>query len=163
MQHSFKEIVEEIVAKHHSLLRRELPKITDMLSALSAQCTRNDSLCEAEQIYKKVRTKIETHLQDEELSLFPTGIAIESGKAPPPCEMDLIARLEEMEKEHDGCSKTLTKISDMIADAVPASELREQVLNNIRLVQEDLLVHVEKENSQVHPRFLELISATTPS
>jgi iron-sulfur cluster repair protein YtfE (RIC family) len=162
MQNSFKEIVEDIVSKHHSLLRRELPKITDMLSALSAQSNPNESLSEAEQIYKKVRTKIETHLHDEETSLFPTGIAIEAGQAALPCEMDLIARVEEMEKEHEGCSNALTKIAAMI-HTVPSSELREQVLNTIRTVQEDLAVHVEKENTQVHPRFLKLVGASEPS
>jgi len=88
--------------------------------------------------------------------LFPTGIALESGTAAPPCEMDLLARVEEMEKEHESCGNALTKIAEMIS-TVPVSKLREQVLQTIRLVQDDLNVHVEKENTQVHPRFRELV------
>ncbi|CAN5438128.1 hypothetical protein BH10CYA1_BH10CYA1_37590 [soil metagenome] len=156
MPHSFKELVEAIVSKHHSLLRRELPKITDMLSQLSTQCKGSETLSEAEQIFKKVRSKIETHLNDEETLLFPTGIALESGKEAPPCEMDLLARVEEMEKEHENCGNALTKISQMVS-TTPESELREQVINTLQLVQDDLNIHVEKENTQVHPRFLELV------
>ncbi|MBI2810547.1 MAG: hemerythrin domain-containing protein [Candidatus Melainabacteria bacterium] len=162
MPHSFKELVEGIVSKHHSLLRRELPKITEMLSQLSAQCRGSEPLSEAEQIFKKVRTKIETHLNDEETSLFPTGIALEAGKAAPPCEMDLLARLEEMEKEHENCGNALTKILQMVS-TVPASQLREHVIDTIAYVQDDLNIHVEKENTQVHPRFLELVGASVSS
>lgn len=159
MQISFKELVEGIVAKHHSLLRRELPLITDMLSKLSTQCNNDVEICEAEQIFKKVRSKIETHLFDEETSLFPTGIALESGTAAPPCEMDLLARVEEMEKEHENCGNALGKIAKMVGSA-PASELRDRVIDTIGLVQNDLDVHVEKENTQVHPRFIELVGAS---
>ncbi len=162
MPHSFKELVEGIVSNHHSLLRRELPKITEMLSQLSTQCRGRETLSEAEQIFKKVRTKIETHLNDEETSLFPTGIALEAGKAASPCEMDLLARVEEMEKEHENCGNALTKILQMVS-TVPESELREQVIHIIELVQDDLNIHVEKENTQVHPRFLELVGASVSS
>ncbi len=159
MHQSFKEIVEEIISKHHSLLRRELPRITDMLSVLSGNYNQNEELREAEQIYKKVRTKIETHLHDEETTIFPTGIALESGVAAPPSEMDLLARVEEMEKEHENCGNALTKVAQLVGTAPPI-ELQEQVLKTIQVVQDDLRVHVEKENTQVHPRFIELAGAS---
>ncbi len=158
MQSSFKEIVDEIVANHHSLLRKELPKISELLDALSTDCSERESFCEAQQIYIKVRTKIEAHLKDEETLLFPTGVALESGAPLPPCDLNLRDRLEEMEKEHDGCGNALTTISGMIA-TLPQSEQREQVIDKIKFVQEDLRVHVEKENTLVHPLFLKLFSA----
>jgi iron-sulfur cluster repair protein YtfE (RIC family) len=158
MQSSFKQIVEEIVARHHSLLRRELPKITELIDALFAEHPDSATCNEARQIYAKVRTKVETHLRDEETVLFPTGIALESGNDAPSTEMDLLARLEEMEKEHDGCGNALNTILQMI-NTVEQSELRDQLLETIQLVQEDLRVHVEKENRQVHPRFIELVGA----
>lgn len=159
MQSSFKQIVEEIVARHHSLLRKELPRITELLNELAGDCPDSESLSEARQIYKKVRSKIETHLKDEESVLFPTGIALESGGDVPHSEMDLRARLEEMEKEHDGCGNALGTISQMV-NTVAQSELREKLLDAIQVVQEDLRIHVEKENTQVHPRFIELLAKT---
>lgn len=160
MQSSFKEVVEEIVATHHSFLRKELPKVSELLDALSTSCSGDETFEEAQQIYKKVRTKIEVHLKDEETSLFPTGIALESGTPVPPCDLDLLERLKEMEKEHDGCGNALNTVSGMIA-SLPQSDLREQVLEKIKLLQEDLRVHVDKENTQVHPRFLELFAAVS--
>lgn len=158
MQSSFKDIVEEIVANHHSFLRRELPKISELIEALSADCAERESFCEAQQLYKKIRTKIEAHLRDEEMLLFPTGIALEAGGALPQSDMDLLARLDEMEKEHDGCGNALTTICQMI-ETLPQSELKEEIIGKVRTVQQDLEVHVEKENTRVHPMFLQLFGA----
>ncbi|MBX9696042.1 MAG: hemerythrin domain-containing protein [Cyanobacteria bacterium] len=155
MQPSFKEIVEEIVTNHHSFLRRELPKVSELLEALSRDCADNESLGEAQQLYKKVRAKIETHLKDEETVLFPTGIALESGGVVPHSDMNILERLAEMEKEHDGCGNALTSLCQMI-ETLPQGELREKVIDNIRSIQKDLDVHVEKENTRVHPMFLAL-------
>lgn len=157
---SFQTIVEDIMSSHHSLLRRELPRITDLIDALSAEYPDNDPLREAKQIYAKVRTKVEAHLKDEETILFPTGIALESGGTVIPTEIDLLARLAEMEKEHDGCGKALTGIQKTIFDLVPQCELSEKLLATIQLVQDDFVVHVEKENTEVHPMLIALFSPT---
>jgi iron-sulfur cluster repair protein YtfE (RIC family) len=160
VQSSFKEIVEEIVSSHHSLLRRELPRITKLVDEL-LESSQTEPIVEARQIFEKVRNKIEKHLKDEETVLFPTGITIESGGPGPHCNIDLIERIEEMEKEHDGCGKALTTIHQMIACSAPQSELRDELLRTIQLVQDDLTIHVEKENQNVHPRFLKLLENCT--
>jgi iron-sulfur cluster repair protein YtfE (RIC family) len=157
---SFQTIVEEIMSTHHSLLRRELPQITDLIDSLSAEYPDNDSLSEAKQIYAKVRTKVEAHLKDEETVLFPTGVALESGGTVIPTEIDLLERLAEMEKEHDGCGNALTGIQKTIFDLVPQCELREKLLTKIQLVQDDFVAHVEKENTKVHPMFIALFAPT---
>ena len=155
---SFQEIVDDIVVTHHSFLRRELPRVTDALNALVEECPDSAPLQEARQIFNKVRNKIETHLRDEESFLFPTGIALEAGKAVPDCELNLVERLAEMEKEHDGCGGALSTITQMVASC-PASELRAQAINRLEAVQSDLDVHVQKENERVHPMFLKLYGA----
>ncbi len=156
---SFRTIVEEIMSSHHSLLRRELPKITDLMNLLSSEYPDNEPLTEARQIYSKVRSKVETHLKDEETVLFPTGISLEAGGELIPPEFDLLERLAEMEKEHDGCGKALSGIQQTISCSLQPCELRDRVLASIKLVQTDFVAHVEKENSKVHPMFLELFQS----
>ncbi len=157
---SFQKIVEDIMSSHHSLLRRELPGITELMDLLSAEYPDSAPLTEAKQIYAKVRSKVEAHLKDEETVLFPTGVAIESGGEVAPTEIDLLERLAEMEKEHDGCGKALTGVQNTIADLLPTCQLRDQVLAKLQLVQDDFVVHVEKENTKVHPMFIALFTAT---
>lgn len=147
------------MSNHHSLLRRELPKISELMDLLSDEYPDIDSLTEAKQIYSKVRSKVETHLKDEETVLFPTGIALEAGSDTVPTEMNLLERLAEMEKEHDGCGKALAGIQKTLNECVPACELRANLLTNIQLVQDDFVLHVEKENTRVHPMFIELFES----
>ncbi len=129
------------------------------MNSLSSEYSDNEKLSEANQIYARVRSKVETHLKDEETVLFPTGIALETGGSQVPTEMNLLERLTEMEKEHEGCGKTLTSIQRTLVDCVPECELREKVIANIQLVQDDFVVHVEKENTKVHPMFVELFES----
>lgn len=157
MDLTFKQTVDEIVARHHSLLRRELPEITELIDMLAASEPDCD-LSEACEISKRVRKKIEAHLKDEETVLFPTGIALESGAPSPPSDLDIMERLKEMEREHDGCGNALATVSTLVA-AVPQSELRDKVLESIGVVLEDLVVHVERENSFVHPKLVELLNS----
>jgi iron-sulfur cluster repair protein YtfE (RIC family) len=157
---SFQTIVEDIMSSHHSLLRRELPRITELMEALSTAYPDNAPLGEAKQIYARVRTKVEAHLKDEETILFPTGVALECGDTPTPTEMDLLERLAEMEKEHDGCGNALTGVQKTILDFVPECELRAKLLATLQLVQDDFVVHVEKENTKVHPMFIALFAPT---
>lgn len=158
---TFQLIVEDIMSSHHSLLRRELPRITELIDLLSAEYPDNDRLSEARQIYAKVRSKVEAHLRDEELVLFPTGVALECGGAVVPTEMDLLERLAEMEKEHDGCGNALSGIQKTITESIPSSELRDKVLAHLERVQDDFVAHVEKENTQVHPMFIALLKNNT--
>jgi iron-sulfur cluster repair protein YtfE (RIC family) len=129
------------------------------MCSLSSEYPDNEPLTEAKQIYTKVRTKVETHLKDEETVLFPTGIALESGGSAVPTEINLLERLAEIEKEHDGCGNALAGIQRTLVDSVPTCELRDKLLTNIQVVQDDFVVHVEKENTRVHPMFIELFES----
>lgn len=153
---SFRVITEQIVAQHHSFLRRELPNLSFLIRELTEQNSEEPALVEAEKLCNKIRKKIEAHLHDEEAVLFPTGIALEEGGTPPQSDLDLLARLQEMELEHENCGKGLLLLAQMVS-AQAESELRNKALLLLQSITADLDVHVEKENSKVHPRFLELI------
>lgn len=158
---SFQNLVEEIMATHHSLLKRELPKISALFEKLMEQLPDNEELLEAKQIFSKVRGKVEVHLKDEESVLFPNGIAMEQGKAKAPTELDEVERLSEMEQEHENCSNTLNKVQKILQSAVTNSKLRDELLVKIQTIQDDFVVHVEKENTRVHPMLLELLAKSS--
>ncbi len=153
---SFRVLTEQIVAQHHSLLRREFSNLSLLVAEMAAQAS-DGNFTEAEKLCSKIRTKIEAHLSDEETVLFPTGIALEEGKTPPTSEIDLLARLAEMELEHDNCGKGLKLLAQMIS-AQTESELRDKTYAVLQAIIADMDVHVEKENKHVHPKFLELMN-----
>lgn len=146
------------MSTHHNLLRRELPRISALMTAVVNE-NNDERLVEARQIFEKVRGKVETHLRDEELVLFPTGVALEAGSAPDATDMNLLERLAEMEKEHDGCGKTLTMIAQTLATVATAGPSRDEAVEAIEKIQADFVVHVDKENNHVHPLFIELFNS----
>ena len=152
---SLKETTDEIVARHHSFLRRELPRLSELLEKL-ATVKDDPALREAQQLYTKVRTKIEAHLRDEETVLFPTVVALEEGVPPPLSSLDLRERLLEMEIEHENCGKALGTFEQMLG-RLPEGSLKETTLQALQELRADLDVHVDKENSLVHPRLFELL------
>jgi regulator of cell morphogenesis and NO signaling len=154
---SLKETTDAIVATHHSFLRRELPRLSELLEALfTVSAVDAPSLLEAQKLYTKVRTKIEAHLRDEEGVLFPTAAALEEGVPPPPSSIDLRERLQEMEIEHDNCGKALGTLEQMLG-RLSNSTHKQETLAALQELRADLDVHVEKENSLVHPRLFELL------
>jgi len=153
---SLKQTTDTIVATHHSFLRRELPRLSELLEALSIVCVADASMKEAQQLYTKVRNKIEAHLRDEETELFPTAAALEEGVPPPPASMDLRERLQEMEVEHENCGKALGQLEEMLS-SLSNNPIKDETLAALRKVRADRDVHVEKENSLVHPRLFELL------
>ncbi|MBX9721333.1 MAG: hemerythrin domain-containing protein, partial [Candidatus Obscuribacterales bacterium] len=152
---SFKELSDSIVAQHHSLLRRELPKISALIEQLSLDQTNacadfSATISEADKMFSKIRRKIEQHLHDEETVLFPMGAALQSGEEIPASDFDVMERLSEMEKEHDNCGNALIKLADML-NTLPQSKILQETLQQLKVVSTDMDIHVEKENTQVHP------------
>ncbi len=163
---SFKELTDSIVAQHHSLLRRELPKITALIAELSSNQANISAdaaatISEAEKMFGKIRRKIEQHLHDEETVLFPMGAALQSGGEIPASDFDVMERLSEMEMEHDNCGNALIKLADMLS-TLPESKTLQETLQQLKALSADMDAHAEKENTRVHPLFLQLFGAANP-
>jgi iron-sulfur cluster repair protein YtfE (RIC family) len=88
---SLKELIQNILMEHHVLLRRELPRLELLLGEITAEFgAQNQKLCEAFETFKKVKSKIEIHLGDEEQFLFPACLKLENSEAADPgdCRSD---------------------------------------------------------------------------
>ena len=155
---TFTELTDSIVAVHHSFLRRELPAVSSLLEDLAKELQYGKEISEAQSMFQKIRDKVEVHLRDEETTLFPTGRALELGQAPPPAEFDLLERISSMEKEHDTCGNALKLLIQMLSE-LPASKLQEKLVSSVSALSQDMDEHVRKENTEVHPLFLELLKA----
>lgn len=170
MTSSLKDLIQNILTEHHVLLRRELPRLEILLSAITAQYgPQNQKLQEAFETFKKVRAKIEIHLGDEEQFLFPACLKLESGAeanhviAEVSSGPNLLERLVEMENEHENSGKAFESILNVVNAVASAEESADtichQFVSGLAMVIADLKVHVQKENEQVHPRARQLLSA----
>lgn len=146
-QASLKELTEYIVAKHHAFLRRQLPAISALFQAIiESSPTAQEELTDAAAIYATVRSKIEAHLRDEEQFLFPIGVCLAEGGTPNACELDLKARLEEMEIEHDNAALALEKCRHLLSD-----KANTDIAIALKSLIDDLSEHVRIENTYIHP------------
>lgn len=155
---NFSELTNSIVARHHSYLRKVLPAISISLDELVTQLKGNENVSEAQSLFKKIRNKIEVHLNDEETVLFPTGCALELGQKPPKPDFDLLERLASMEEEHHNCGNALKLLLQMLSE-LPDSELQSKLKITVATLCDDMDEHVKKENEEVHPRFMDLVKA----
>ena len=169
MTSSLKDLIQNILTEHHVLLRRELPCLELLLSEITSKYgSRNQRLCEAFETFKKVKSKIDIHLGDEEQFLFPACLKLESEAAvQSTAELsagpNLLERLAEMENEHENSGKAFEAILAVV-NAVAVTEdsadgICHQFADGLAAVIADLKVHVQKENEQVHPRARQLLSA----
>ena len=166
---SLKDLIQNILTEHHVLLRRELPRLELLLGEINAEFgADNQKLCEAFESFKKVKSKIEIHLGDEEQFLFPVCLKLDSGELASQSSDEvatgpnLLERLVEMESEHENSGKAfdaiLTVVNAIAVDEGRADGICHQFVAGLAVVIADLKVHVQKENDQVHPRARQLLS-----
>lgn len=159
-------LINNIQSEHHALLRRELPRLDLLLERLTEiHGTLYPELSEAAQTFRKVRSKIEIHLGDEERLLFPVCLKLENGENVATLLQDcnLLNRLNEMEQEHESSARVLANIRNIV-DGVAlqtgdSSGQFQSFIDGLAELLADLQVHVQKENDQVHPRARQLLSA----
>ena len=169
MAMSLKDLIQNILTEHHVLLRRELPRLELLLGEITSEFgAQNQKLCEAFGTFKKVKSKIEIHLGDEEQFLFPACLKLENIEVGSQsidevtAGPNLLERLVEMESEHENSGKAfeaiLTVVKSIAADEDRADGICHQFVAGLASVIADLKVHVQKENEQVHPRARQLLS-----
>lgn len=165
MVSNLKELIQNILAEHHVLLRRELPRLELLLGEIAAKYgAENQNVIEAFEKFKKVKGKIEVHLGDEEQFLFPACLKLENGEssAEVTAGPNLLERLVEMESEHENSGKAfeaiLAVVNQLSANEQSVDGICHQFVSGLALVIADLKVHVQKENEQVHPWARQLLS-----
>ncbi len=155
------QMAEHIIYRHHGFLRRELPRLFQLLEHIrQSQGVDLEKAAEIEKIFQAVKQKIEKHLCDEEELLFPICRRLEAGEKVESPHMDMIARLQEMEVEHGNADRALTRMRELAGGLAASPEMAHpcrDLLSGLEALQADLKVHVEKENTFLHPLALELL------
>jgi regulator of cell morphogenesis and NO signaling len=151
------DLVDHIEVTHHNYLRRELPRLADMLDrVVEAHWERHLDLIDLREIFTTLRHDLETHMDSEEHIVFPalrrldTAIATEDYECS--AEQEAIAL---MESEHDEAGAALARMRAMTdgftppADACPTYRA---MLAGLAEMDADLRRHVHKENHILFPK-----------
>lgn len=145
-------ICDHIVSVHHELLRTELPRLSALLAkVVKAHGEERPELVPVQATYEELRTALEHHLVEEEVTTFPALRALDAGDA----QDDLPARIEHLEVEHDHAGQLLARLSELTDGyslAGVGCNTHRATLDALADLQGDLHLHIHEENNVLFPR-----------
>jgi len=154
-QASLAELCDHIVDVHHAYLRRELPRLAELLEKCErAHAAERPELSETRATFDWLRTELEQHLAQEERALFPACRKLTDGQ---PLDSRLVDSLECFAAEHAGTGASLQRLSTL----TDGHDLEAALCNTHRAALEalaelerDLHEHIHEENNILFPRLL---------
>lgn len=155
------ELCEFIVQRHHTYIRKELPQILAYLQKVASKHgERHPELYSIFEIFKTVKEEMESHMQKEELILFPRIkelqklIDLKKGHLQLKIN-DLQSPITVMEQEHDHAGSLLKKIRVLSNDYNPPIDACTTYRLSYAVLQAfefDLHQHVHLENNILFPK-----------
>jgi regulator of cell morphogenesis and NO signaling len=151
------ELCDHIEVTHHAYLKAELPRLTDIVAKVArVHGDAHPELRSVQQALAELRAELEPHMFKEEQILFPAIRWLENSLSQPAFPYGTIANpIRMMEHENDGAGNCLRQIRELTRDyEVPAGACNtyRAMLDGLQTLEEDMHVHVHKENSILFPR-----------
>jgi regulator of cell morphogenesis and NO signaling len=148
-----------IVAAHHDRLRRELPRIRELLAKLArVHGGRHPELREALVVFGPFADDLTAHMAKEERVLFPLVARIESREVPPTPE--ILKPIRVMEAEHDAAGWALgelRRLTNGYAVPLDGCNTYRAAMSALAELEADMHTHVHKENNILFPRVAQLV------
>lgn len=159
------QLIDHIQENHHQFVRRELAQIPVYLEKIvSKHGTRHPELVEIFELFKKLKTELLVHLQDEEDAVFPKIIALEklNFKVPDNSFQAILSpelSLKKLEKDHDEAGEIMAIIRALSDDYTPppdACTTYKLAFAALKAFEIDLHHHVHLENNILMPKAMSL-------
>jgi len=152
-------LCDEIEATHHAYMKRELPRLSDLLDKTQkAHGENHPELAEVCRVFRGLRMEIEAHLMKEERILFPMIRQIEVAAEMPRFHCgSMSGPVSVMEMEHDSAGEALRRMSELTGGyeaPADACNTYRAALDGLREMEGDLHLHIHKENNILFPRAL---------
>jgi len=154
-------LCDHIEQTHHAFLRIELPRLSAFIDkVLDAHGVNHQELSELQKVFGELRGELEPHMFKEEKILFPAVRRLEQETTPPEFSFGTVANpIRMMEHEHDAVGQVLKKIRELTSDYHPpddACNTYRVMLDGLHHLEEDLHLHIHKENNILFPKALQL-------
>jgi regulator of cell morphogenesis and NO signaling len=157
-------LCDHIEQTHHAYLKAELPRLTAMIDkVVRAHSAKHPEMAQVQRAFGDLRAELEPHMFKEEQILFPAIRRLEQSAAPATFPFGTIENpIRMMEHEHDNAGECLLRIRELTADfRVPddVCNTYRALLDGLKTLEEDLHIHIHKENSILFPRAAQLEKA----
>jgi len=166
---SMTDMANYIERQHHTFMKRELPRVEELLARVRRAHAENHGpmLGELTRTFSALRSELEMHLRKEEQVLFPylrqlQGYADGRGPRPVIHCITVVNPITQMRHEHEEAGAALEKMRELTDDyAVPhdGCESFRAVYEGLQEMEADLHEHIHLENNILFPRAIELEKA----
>jgi regulator of cell morphogenesis and NO signaling len=158
---SLKNLTHHIVARHHTYLRDQLPRIGALLEKVIAKhAEKHPNLIELRAVYAAMCNELVNHMMKEERVLFPyigrlEDALREGGPAPPFHCGSVLQPIHVMEDEHRSVGDALRRMRELTFGFQPpedACQTYRKLMDDLSRLESDLHLHIHKENNILFPR-----------
>ncbi len=154
---SLSALTNHIVDKHHTFMKRELPRLGELMDkVLGAHGENHPELTEVASVFAALRLEIEGHLMKEEQVLFPMIQEMEITREAGSIHCGSVNNpIGVMEHEHDNAGEALRRLRALTGDYTPPADgcpTYQALLAGLAAMERDLHEHIHKENNILHPR-----------
>lgn len=154
-------LCDHIEQTHHAYLKTELPRLTAMIEkVVRAHGAHHPEMIRVQETFAELRAELEPHMFKEEQILFPAIRRLEQAVTPPAFPFGTLENpIRMMEHEHDNAGDCLKRIRELSADfRVPdgVCNTYRALLDGLHTLEQDMHLHIHKENSILFPRAIEL-------
>ena len=158
---SLTELADHIEATHHVYLSEELPRLMAMTREVTAIHGGSDPrLQQVQETFRAMAAELCGHMIKEENCLFPLIRQLEATDRPPSTDCCSVAGpIRQMEFEHDEADSALVRLRKLTDDFTPpewACSKYRVLLDALAHLEQDMHLHIHKENDVLFPRALEL-------
>lgn len=147
------DLMKHIVSTHHVYLRRELPRLSEIVNTVHrVHGESHPELAEIQQIFTSLQAAMPRHLEKEEAEVFPAIRTLASSDA-----TQVRTMLAELRTDHDEVGQALHRLRKLTAGykrPADACALYIQMLDGLADLERDLHTHVHLENEVLLPRAL---------
>lgn len=155
------DLANHIVETHHAFLTTELPRISGLTEKVfNAHGDKRPELAKVKETFKLMREELESHMAKEENILFPAIKTLEANGGPQSFPFGSVANpIGMMEHEHDDAGNALRRLRELTEDYTPPTDAcptYRVMLESLENLEQDLHLHIHKENNILFPRAKEL-------
>ncbi|ADB60919.1 iron-sulfur cluster repair di-iron protein [Haloterrigena turkmenica DSM 5511] len=153
---SLSALVDDIVENHHDYLRAELPSLERTVrKVVRVHGDDHPELHDVESTFLDLEDEVTHHIEDEEENVFPELERLEDETALTGDEEAQVREaIDHLEDEHDAAAAHLERLRSLTDDyAVPegACTSYRNMLDRLQLLEEDMHLHIHKENNVLFP------------
>ncbi|MEO6810836.1 MAG: iron-sulfur cluster repair di-iron protein, partial [Isosphaeraceae bacterium] len=158
-------LADQIVATHHANLRRELPRLEQLVNRVATvHGPHYPELLDVKTTFYGLKAELEEHMLKEEEAVFPMIKGLESGSnSPPGYSASVRYPIAAMIHEHDSTGAALSRLRSLTSDYVPPSDAcntYRAMLDGLAELESDMHLHIHKENNILFPRAIQAEAAS---